>query len=344
MLHSLIIGFGLAGMAYAEQLRQSAKDFRVIYQADSGSSLKAAGIFNPTILKRYTMAWEGLDFYREANLFYSRQAARLGTNYFQSLPICKVFANDGDHNRWLSAAGSMGLDLFLDPKIYQDSIPNVKTPHGYGQVNGVGRLDIPGLQQHLIRENPASFMQESFEFDALTVHPHGVEYKGIKAQQLIFCQGFQAQQNPFFPLPALKGCKGEFFIVEAPQWPEDKLLKSSIFIVPLGSHRFWVGATFDWKDKGLQPTVQGKEWLVARIDKLIQGPYTILHHQAQIRPTVSDRRPLLEQHSQFKRLYAFNGLGTRGVLMAPRLSRLLVEAIDEQKEIPVELTPNRSKE
>ena len=344
MLHSLIVGFGLAGMAYAEHLQRNGDSYRVIYQAGGGSSLQAAGIFNPTILKRYTMAWKGLSFYEEAVHFYDEQAKRLGNSYLQPYPILKVFAQTADHNLWLSAAGTSGLEKFLDPKIYTDPILPVHTPAGYGKVLHMGRLDISGLQKHLIQEHAEAFYTENFDFDALQILDSGVEYKGIRARNLVFCQGFQMHQNPLFDLEPLRGCKGEFLIVEAPEWPENYILKSNLFVVPLGNHRFWVGATFDWKDKTLKPSPEGRKWLEDRLQRLIKAPYTVVDHQAQIRPTVKDRRPLLVQHPQYSHIYALNGLGTRGVLMAPYLSRILLESINQNTPLDPAFTLQRFNE
>ena len=337
MLHSLIVGFGLAGMAYAEQLHKNNLSYRIVYQPGGGSSLQAAGVFNPTILKRYTLAWKALSFYQEALDFYNQQAQRLNKNYLQFLPILKIFPSPSEHNRWLTAAGSPGLDQFLDAQIHHSVIPGFKSSSGFGKVEGGGRLRVGALQEALIRENPMIFREELFDHDALKIHADGIEYKGIQAKHLVFCQGFEIHQNPLFKLPVLNGCKGEFFVVEAPDWPEDFILKSSIFIVPLGGHRFWVGATFDWQDKSISPTTQGEKWLKDRLSRITQSPYRIVDHRAQVRPTVSDRRPLVLQHPDFKPLYALNGLGARGVLMAPQLSRILFEAIQYNQPIPEDL-------
>jgi hypothetical protein len=40
-------------------------------------------------------------------------------------------------------------------------------------------------------------------------------------------------------------------------------------------------------------------------------------------------------------MFIFNGLGTRGVLMAPLLSKWLFESINEGKQIPNEVAINR---
>jgi Trk K+ transport system NAD-binding subunit len=52
MKHSIIVGFGLAGFHYAQQLKSHNKDFLIIDTSQNSASRNAAGICNPTVLKR----------------------------------------------------------------------------------------------------------------------------------------------------------------------------------------------------------------------------------------------------------------------------------------------------
>ena len=66
-------------------------------------------------------------------------------------------------------------------------------------------------------------------------------------------------------------------------------------------------------------------------------PFEVLSHQAAIRPTVGDRRPLVGAHPLHPHLWVLNGLGTRGVLNAPYCAQMLYQAVFEGKEIPPEM-------
>ena len=77
------------------------------------------------------------------------------------------------------------------------------------------------------------------------------------------------------------------------------------------------------------------------MEKFFDLPYQILDHKAQIRATVIDRRPILGIHPKNNRLFILNGLGTRGVLMAPLLSHWLYEFIEKQYEFPIEVSIKR---
>ena len=55
---------------------------------------------------------------------------------------------------------------------------------------------------------------------------------------------------------------------------------------------------------------------------------------AGVRPTVKDRKPLIGRHPMHSQLYVLNGLGTRGVLLAPAMAKALFEYIEY--EIPLD--------
>ena len=159
-------------------------------------------------------------------------------------------------------------------------------------------------------------------------------YKGIQAKKIVFCEGFQSVKNPFFNYLPLVGSKGEMLIIKCDRLTEEVIFKGAIFLSPIGEKKFWVGATFDREDKTTFITKKGNDWLLSKLDKFLNLPYQILEHKAQIRATVIDRRPLLGIHPLNNKLFILNGMGTRGVLMAPLLSKWLYEYIENQFKLP----------
>ena len=72
MKHALIVGLGLAGLTYAEQLNRKGLSFHIIDSGSGGSSQIAAGIYNPTVLKRFSLSWNGDVFHSYALPFYKK--------------------------------------------------------------------------------------------------------------------------------------------------------------------------------------------------------------------------------------------------------------------------------
>ena len=121
MKHSLIVGLGLAGLAYAEQLRRAGLSFHIIDGGGGGSSQIAAGIYNPTVLKRFSLTWNGDLFHSYALPFYEQLQARLDSEFIHPAPIQKIFNKLSEHNDWVSASDQHGVK----------NIYGSKSPHRY---------------------------------------------------------------------------------------------------------------------------------------------------------------------------------------------------------------------
>ena len=157
----------------------------------------------------------------------------------------------------------------------------------------------------------------------------------------MFCEGFGLKQNPFFKELPLNGTKGETMIIKAPELQIDFQIKSTVFVLPLGDDLYKVGATFNWKDKSSKPTKEGKEELVEKLKKVIRVPYEIVHHSAGIRPTTKDRKPLVGVHPEYKNLAVLNGLGTRGVMIAPTVAHELYQHLENNEPLDAEIDIKR---
>ena len=73
---------------------------------------------------------------------------------------------------------------------------------------------------------------------------------------------------------------------------------------------------------------EGKSELIQKLEKVLEIPYEIMEHNAGIRPTVKDRRPLIGVHPKYAQLAILNGLGTRGVMIAPLMAEQLCKHLE----------------
>ena len=68
-------------------------------------------------------------------------------------------------------------------------------------------------------------------------------------------------------------------------------------------------------------------------------PFEVVDHKAAVRPTVKERRPFIGIHPNHKQIGIFNGLGAKGVLLAPffasHFSEYLLGKTELMKEIDV---------
>jgi len=134
-------------------------------------------------------------------------------------------------------------------------------------------------------------------------------------------------RDSFNHLP-LQGNKGELITIKAKGIDITRILKAGVFLIPIGNDHYRVGATYSRNEKDDEPTEAALAELRTKLEKLINVPYEVIEQVAAVRPTVSDRRPLVGRHQDWPNVYVLNGLGSRGVLIAPYAARQLYDFIE----------------
>ena len=339
----IVVGLGLAGLAFVEELTNAGKSYLVFEDDSQTSSLVAGGVYNPVILKRFTPVWNGDEQLKLALPFYQKLEKKFKQQFDIKFNTKKVFKSIEDQNNWFSASDKPLLSKYMNPKISKENYHGVLANFGFGELKGTGRIDTHKLvntyRNHLKEASKICF--EKFDYDLIEFGEKQIQYKHIETQRIVFCEGFGIKQNPFFNTLPLKEAKGELLTIHAPELNIDFLLKSTVFVLPLGNHYFKVGATFNWKDKTSNPTEEGKAELIEKLKKVVSVPYTIIDQTAGIRPTVKDRRPLVGLHPKHPRLAVLNGLGTRGVMIAPTVAKSLYNHIEKGAALDIETTIQR---
>ncbi|NQY04953.1 MAG: FAD-dependent oxidoreductase [Flavobacteriaceae bacterium] len=341
MLDYIVVGLGLAGISFCEQLERNGKSFVVFEDQSQFSSQVAGGLYNPVILKRFTLAWEAKPQFDKAIPFYAEIESKLQTRVDEKIAVHRKFSSIEEQNNWFLAADKPGLSEFLDVTIKSNHNDALLADHGLGEVKFTGRI----LVKKLIREYKCylneRYKAESFDHDDLGIKNDFVNYKGLKSRKIVFCEGFGLKQNPFFNFLPLNGTKGELLTIKAPDLKLEKVLKSSVFLIPLGEDLYTVGATYNWDDKTNSTTEEAKVELLEKLATLIQCDYEIVKQSAGIRPTVIDRRPLVGSHPNHPHLAVLNGLGTRGVMLAPTISEALYDYLENDIPLNIEIDIKR---
>lgn len=349
----IIVGLGIAGITFCERLRREGKRF-VVFEPSLASATKVSGgVVNPVVLKRFTPIWNLPQFYDEAFPFYSEMSKHLQVSFLERMPLQRVFNKVQEQNDWLVASDKSNLSFFLSPELIKNTNPLIEAPFGFGAVKEVFKIDTALLMEaysdNLVQKE--QLISEAFEYDALQLDQDGedsshtekeatIQYKNYKAKRVVFSEGAAAIHNPYFSVDCLIPKKGEYIIFKAPQLRLKSILKGSIFIIPLGNDRYKAGATFDHQGTKPDITQEGKAQLVSSVRKLIHCPFEVIDQIAGMRPTVKDRRPLLGSISNKKVLF-FNGLGTRGLGMAPLLSKQLFDFVEHDTALPEEVNIQR---
>lgn len=343
MIDFIIVGSGLAGVSFANIALEAGKKIFVFDNQSQPSSTVAGGMYNPVVLKRFTEIWKAQEQVDICQDFYPKLEEKLEVKFDYPLQLLRKFASIEEQNNWFVACDKPSLSPFLNSKINYDSLLSIDSSFGFGEVFCSGYLDIKTLvtsYQDFLK-NINCFSSETFNYNSLIIETDYVQYMEVKARSIIFAEGFGLHQNPFFNDLPLDGTKGELLHIKAPNLKLDKIVKSGVFILPIGNDIYKVGATYDWKDKTNLPTEAGKTELVEKLKEVINCDFEIIEHLAGVRPTVNDRRPLVGTHYTYKRLHVLNGLGTRGVMLAPYLALNLFNYLENNIELEDEINIDR---
>lgn len=342
-LDYIVVGLGIAGISFCEQLIENNKSFIVFDKESNRATANSGGVMNPTVLKRFSAAWKIDEFLPVSTVFYQKLTSRLNKEVVFQKPIYRILTSIEEQNNWSVASDKNRMKPFLSPNFIKNENPFIQAPFGYGEVLNTMQIDahllLASYKSLLIERN--SYIQEDFEYDDLKVDDSGITYKNIFAKRIVFCEGPSAMENPFFPKNKLTGNKGEYIIIEAPDLNLDVLLKGPVYVIPFGKSTYKVGATFTHNDYTWTTTQKAKEEILSHLDKVITCPYKVVGQTVGIRATTFDRHPLIGSHQEISSIGFLNGLGTRGFLMAPSLAELLYSHLEEGTTIPKEMNINR---
>lgn len=333
-----ILGQGLAGTILAFRLKSSGIPFKIIDNGfKNSSSIVAAGLWNPIVFRRINKSYMADEFLGELEIFYPEIEKLLGVTFYHPIKIGRVHASKWERDTWFEK-----LDLPMYRKYLTEDVPDwnpsafAEMPYGSNLVDKCGHLDtemfLHASRKYFIMENElieADILlpKTSEELDSWT-------FSDLKFEKIIDCRGYSSADSPWWRYLPFGLTKGETLTVKCPNLDLRSVFNSGFFVLPLGEEVFKVGATFNWDEPTPERTEKGKNELVQKFQNAIKLPFEILDHQAGVRPTVQDRRPLFGKHPLADNLYIFNGLGAKGVMMAPYFSTIFVDFLESEKPLP----------
>ena len=196
----ILVGCGLAGIAFCEQLKNKNKTFVVFDNNSQLSSSVAGGLYNPVVLKRFTPVWQSKEQLEIALPMYLNIEKELNIKLDYKIPVFRRFTSVEEQNNWFAASDKIGLSRWLSTKIKKNDNPSIDAEFGFGEVLETGRIDSPLLinsYKKYLKEKDV-FIPEEFNYKELLLHDNSVIYKNIKAKNIVFAEGFGVKRNPFF--------------------------------------------------------------------------------------------------------------------------------------------------
>ena len=341
----IISGAGIAGVTLTHQLIEEGKSVLLYDARVNYSSRIAAGLFNPITGRKMVKTWNADNLFPYLRRFYESIERITDGKFYNEIPIYRPFFSVEEQNDWLGKSSDPFSNIFIKKVYTKPQFPDgFNDPYGGIELNHSGWLDIPQYLDNSLRYFKINKLVEVIYnpllLEHLKIDPEGISYQDKKADKIIFCEGIDLKNNVFFNWLPLQLLKGEILEVKLP-FKTDKIFNRGVFVLPVDENKYKVGSTYIHNDTSLSLTAEGRKHLEGKLRGLVKTDFTVVGQVAGIRPTTKDRRPFLGQHPEHKNLYVFNGLGTKGVSLAPYFAHHFKEHFIKGKELLDEVNIKR---
>lgn len=323
MLDVIVVGQGIAGSMLSWFLLQENQNILVIDEFNPSSATHVApGVTNPITGRKFVKTWLADELIPFAAATYHQFEELFQQTLLHPIPIIKLFDSVKAQNDWSVRCSIPGYVSYIkNERVIYLAPEKVKNDFGGFEINGGTKLDASKFLTHYrnLLEQKELLLNEKFSFADLEVKEDFVVYKGKKARRVIFCEGASAIKNPYFKFLPFQLAKGECLVVKIDDFYADRIISGEVGILPTfaGKDEYFIGATHEWNFDDDQPSEKGKNELLGNLSTVLNAPYKIISHRSAIRPTVKDRRPFIGFHPEYKSVGIFNGMGTKGLSLAP---------------------------
>lgn len=332
----LIVGQGICGTWLSWYLTKQDRSFIVIDKNEPITASKvSAGIINPVTGRRMVRVWMAeqiLSFAREA---YHEIGNFLDITAISQKNIIDFFPNPHQRQVFLERIeeGEQYLNSFPEQNQF-NSFFNYDLGCGEIRHSYIAHIEtlLPAWRKFL--KNNGRLLEEAFAFENLVIGEQSVQYRSITAKKIIFCDGLNSFENPFFKQLPFAPNKGEALIVEINDLPDEHIYKKGFILAPLReTGTFWLGSNYQWSFSDTEPTDEFYQQAERHLKAWLKTPFRIMEHKASIRPATLERRPFVGLHPYQENAGILNGMGTKGCSLAPFFASQLVDHLLRKKGI-----------
>ncbi len=321
----LIVGQGIAGTVLSYTLlKEGASVLVVDEKKETSASRVAAGLFNPITGRNKVKTWLADELFDSLFSFYESFEKELGEKFFYPLPIYYPIDSVAHQNDWLAKESSPELSKYqlknYSRGLYQDEIQ--------GKFGGIELRRSGYLDVKIMLDSYRSFLKQKeaiietrFDSEDITFIGDKVKWRNRAFHKIIFCSGVSDSQNKYFDWLKFSLVKGEILKIEIKDAELKHIINKNGWLLPLSGEGYVVGATYEIGGLNNLTSEKGKLQLIQKLDKLLRIPYEVKNHIGGIRPATYDRRPFIGLHPEYPQVGIFNGLGSKGVSLAPYFAK-----------------------
>src|SRR4030095_7191215 len=274
----LVIGQGISGTCLSYYLEKANKSFIVIDNDQSNSASRvAAGIINPVTGRRIVKTWmidDLLSFlipaYAElGNELNIKAIEKKSLIDFHPTPQMKIAFDERVKEN---------VDLLFHPDDQWQYQNIFNYDFGFGEVDPCYIVNLkeilPEWRKKLLSNN--QLQEENFQIAELKHTDAAINYKNIKAEKIIFCDGIHSSQNSFFKNLPFALNKGEAILIESPDLPYSNIFKKGMMLTSIEKDIYWIGSNYLWEFIDDQPTEQFRKQTELLLKTWLKVPFKII--------------------------------------------------------------------
>ncbi len=323
----VIIGGGIAGAVLADYLLRSGLGVIMFESPNRAAVSRAAGLISPVAGLRFGVLPQWTTWWEAASSYYEHHGV------FDAITCYRLLYNADEIRFWQRKQPMLvddGLASRVDLPVWLASA--LSPPEVAIHITPVARIRAGDLLDRLIsrlRADGLYRMQTVTDAD-ITIRGESATVCGISCAHVVFCEGAWMLGNNLFAWIPTMFSRGqrisgriECVQIEHAVW----LSIRGKSLVLDGSECFSYGSTYDWSCVEPITTEDSTRHLTTELGRILRVPFHVEQAWAGVRPIVADLRPVIGSHPQWPNVWIFNGLGSRGLLLAPFLAKQLASAI-----------------
>jgi glycine oxidase len=298
----LIVGQGIAGTLLAWELEQAGVPFRIVDAGHAGAvSRIAAGLVNPIAGRRLVKSWRAEELIPLARERYRSLEAALGIPLWREVRIRRLYRDSAERDLIERRREEGSLSPYLG------SVDDA----GFWIV-GAACVDLPALLSAARARWIGRGLLVETRFDSAQRERHG---------SIVYCTGAAVRLHPALENLPWQVSRGEVLTIAATGLDAGVVRSRNHWLLPTGSKRAKVGASYAWGVCSDAPTPEAREALSRSAGELMGGSAEIFGHEAGFRLALPDKRPLAGWMPGQPGNGVCSALGSKGVLWAPWLAR-----------------------
>ncbi len=337
----IIVGQGIAGSCLAYELLERGKRITIFDDSwKDAACLVAAGVINPITGKRLVKSWRSVVAHPYAKNFFRNLEKRLGESFFHDRRILQLCKSEEESTLWAERSEIEGYREFMGGFTVANSFGDLNDSKGSYFIEHSAwvetRVAMSALKKYFQSRNV--LIEEKFDYSNLRFGRDLISYGNFNARKIIFCEGWQVLQNPFFSWLPYRPAKGEILELRSDADIPSHIIHRGNWIMKNSPDTFRMGSTWDRVNLNSIPTKEGERELSAALPNIFKREIKveIVNHFAGVRPCTATTRPHLGESPTDSRLLSFNGFGSKGYALSPYFAKHFCDWLDGNVELDSE--------